>query len=206
MQLLNSKDPKIQIIVAAQNLIAQRGFNAVTLQNILDEAKITKGKFFHYFSSKDELFTEVLKTAFNKRDRLHYDQLILQCPEDSAFKKLIWLLDKTIDWYREGLPEVIRLCVFATVFFSPESQEIKEAQRVISQNTQIFETLILEAQKDKDLPNDICAKICSMIFPSVGVGGNTIGYLTSDKNLSAKNIEQLKIMLSKLNELTKKQR
>lgn len=198
------KESKIQIILAAQRLIVQKGFNAITLQNILDEAKITKGKFFHYFSSKDVLYAEVLKYAFNNRERLRYDELLLKCPRISAYDKLIWLLDKTIEWYREGLPEIIRLCVFSTVFFSSESKEIKEARSIISQNTKIFESLIAAAQKDCDLPKALSAKICSLLFISVGVGGNTVGFLSDNKNLSAKNIEQLQIMLKTLNQLTKK--
>ena len=36
-------------------LFAQRGFDATSVQDIVDAANVTKGAFYYYFTSKDDL-------------------------------------------------------------------------------------------------------------------------------------------------------
>ncbi|WP_442956966.1 TetR/AcrR family transcriptional regulator [Planococcus sp. MB-3u-03] len=43
---------KQQIINAAHRLFIQKGYNASSIQDILDEAGISKGTFYNYFTSK----------------------------------------------------------------------------------------------------------------------------------------------------------
>ena len=38
-----------EILDAAQRLIYIKGYESMTIQDILDEAKISKGGFFHHF-------------------------------------------------------------------------------------------------------------------------------------------------------------
>jgi len=44
-----------KILDSAQELIFKHGFTATTLDLVLKDAKLTKGAFFHHFSSKDDL-------------------------------------------------------------------------------------------------------------------------------------------------------
>ncbi len=44
-----------QLLEAATNLMLARGFSATTVDEICERAKLTKGAFFHYFDSKEEL-------------------------------------------------------------------------------------------------------------------------------------------------------
>lgn len=43
------------LLEAAQQLMLAQGFTATTVDQICEAASVTKGAFFHYFSSKDEL-------------------------------------------------------------------------------------------------------------------------------------------------------
>jgi AcrR family transcriptional regulator len=44
-----------EIIDAAQRFIYTKGYEQMTIQDILDELQISKGAFYHYFDSKGAL-------------------------------------------------------------------------------------------------------------------------------------------------------
>ncbi len=58
-------DTRRQILDAAQAVIVGRGFAAVGLAEILAAAKVPKGSFYHYFSSKEQFGGELLARYFD---------------------------------------------------------------------------------------------------------------------------------------------
>ncbi|MBI4004114.1 MAG: TetR/AcrR family transcriptional regulator [Candidatus Omnitrophica bacterium] len=50
-----------RLLDAAEKLMLSQGFAATSVEEICDAAKLTKGSFFHYFESKDELGKAVLE-------------------------------------------------------------------------------------------------------------------------------------------------
>ena len=53
-------DSKEHIISIACKLFLQKSFKEVTMREIVVETGLSKGAFYHYFNSKEELFMEVL--------------------------------------------------------------------------------------------------------------------------------------------------
>ncbi|WP_443747723.1 TetR/AcrR family transcriptional regulator [Asticcacaulis solisilvae] len=49
-----------RIVSAARRLFNQGGFSQVTIEQIMTEAELTRGGFYHHFGSKEQLFTEVV--------------------------------------------------------------------------------------------------------------------------------------------------
>ncbi|WP_164985256.1 TetR/AcrR family transcriptional regulator [Ammoniphilus sp. CFH 90114] len=49
------------ILLAAENVFKRKGYELTTVQDILDEAKISKGGFYLYFNGKDDVFAELEK-------------------------------------------------------------------------------------------------------------------------------------------------
>ena len=58
---LETPPTKERLLDAAQELMLAKGFAATTVDEICEKAKLTKGSFFHYFESKDELGKELLE-------------------------------------------------------------------------------------------------------------------------------------------------
>jgi AcrR family transcriptional regulator len=48
-----------RIIGAAVELFAERGFDATSVQEVVERAAVTKGALYHYFKSKDDLLYEI---------------------------------------------------------------------------------------------------------------------------------------------------
>src|SRR5713101_2952567 len=55
LQTTELPETKRKLVDAGVNLMRSRGFNATTLDDICAAAGVTKGGFFHYFKSKDEI-------------------------------------------------------------------------------------------------------------------------------------------------------
>ncbi len=57
-------DSKEHIITVASRLFLQKSYKEVTMKDIVDATGLSKGAFYYYFSSKEQLFFEVLDFFF----------------------------------------------------------------------------------------------------------------------------------------------
>jgi len=56
-----NKSTKERIMDAAEEIMLEKGFHSVGLNQILTAVKVPKGSFYHYFKSKDDFGGELLK-------------------------------------------------------------------------------------------------------------------------------------------------
>ena len=55
---------RTRIIRGAQRLFNQRGFEAVSIDDIMADANLTRGGFYRYFGSKSDLYAEAMDCFF----------------------------------------------------------------------------------------------------------------------------------------------
>jgi AcrR family transcriptional regulator len=60
---------KEHIVLIASKLFLQKNFKEVTMKEIVKETGLSKGAFYHYFESKEQLFLEVLDYFFRQISR-----------------------------------------------------------------------------------------------------------------------------------------
>ncbi len=64
------KDEKVeQILNAGLKLFATKGLAATKIIYIAKEAKISQGLLYHYYKSKEEIFTELIRSAFENMNK-----------------------------------------------------------------------------------------------------------------------------------------
>lgn len=80
MKSQNYELKKSQIFLNCTELFVQKGFVNTTLENILQQASISKGTFYHYFHSKEALLDELTNDLF--------DNLVAQINEILANNKI----------------------------------------------------------------------------------------------------------------------
>jgi AcrR family transcriptional regulator len=78
----NVNERKQHVINKAHQLFIEKGFQATSIQDILDFSGISKGTFYKYFSSKSELLIAIYKTIFKKLAKDRNDLLIGKNPSD----------------------------------------------------------------------------------------------------------------------------
>src|SRR5438094_5728355 len=60
----DSSDVRDNILAVGQRIMSGKGYSAVGLNEILTEAKVPKGSFYHYFDSKDAFGEALLSSYF----------------------------------------------------------------------------------------------------------------------------------------------
>lgn len=90
-----------QILAASLKLFAKRGLSATKISDIAEETGMSQGLIYHYYISKEEIYTEIIKDAFR---RLNEAVTILKNmnlpPEEKikkAFEGLLINLEKSED-------------------------------------------------------------------------------------------------------------
>ncbi len=86
-----------EILTAARQLVYTRGFDSITLQDLLDELKISKGAFYHYFDSKSSL-TQALVEHMVDDEILPLLETIASDPHLSAVQKLEGYFERALRW------------------------------------------------------------------------------------------------------------
>jgi AcrR family transcriptional regulator len=62
------------ILNVAFNLFLQKSFKEVTLKDIVEKTEMSKGAFYHYFTSKEQLFLELVNNVFSSILDIPYDR------------------------------------------------------------------------------------------------------------------------------------
>lgn len=119
---------KREIIDAARTCFLRSGFHQTTTDEICKEAAITPGGLYHYFASKEDIITAVIKqSASDVVSRLH-EMLEQQKDAQSAYREVGAFFMQAI--YGQDIDNVTRLDleIFAEATKNPKLAEIsKEA-------------------------------------------------------------------------------
>ncbi len=68
------RESKEHILKVALILFLQKSFKAVTMKEIVEKTGLSKGAFYHYFSSKEELFNEIIRTFYLKMMTVEFEK------------------------------------------------------------------------------------------------------------------------------------
>ncbi len=80
--MINLNERKRKVIEAAQHLFIEKGFASASVQDILDVAKISKGTFYNYFSSKNECLIAILENGREETMMRRQELLVEKDPAD----------------------------------------------------------------------------------------------------------------------------
>ena len=106
-----------EILDAAQRLVYTKGYEQMTIQDILDGLQISKGAFYHYFGSKGAVLEALV-------ERMVVEQVeplivpIVQDPRLSALEKFQHYCDTAVRWKTAKKTLMIEL---ARVWYSDEN-------------------------------------------------------------------------------------
>ncbi|MCA0987480.1 TetR/AcrR family transcriptional regulator [Guptibacillus algicola] len=112
-------DRKQQVIIKAHELFIDRGFQATSIQDILDYTNISKGTFYNYFSSKNELLIALFKSLLEEMETKRNS---LMTGKDAAN---IDVFKKQIETQMNTNRKNRLLTLFEEVVLSPD-EDIKE--------------------------------------------------------------------------------
>ncbi|QBD75979.1 TetR/AcrR family transcriptional regulator [Ktedonosporobacter rubrisoli] len=85
-----------EILDATRQLIYSKGYEQMTIQDILAELQISKGAFYHYFGSKQAVLEALIERLQEERDQVISP--LVQDPQLSAQKKLQGIFEALAQW------------------------------------------------------------------------------------------------------------
>jgi AcrR family transcriptional regulator len=91
------KNTREHILDVTFKLFLQKSFKEVTLKEIVEKTGLSKGAFYHYFTSKEQLFLELVNDVFSSVLDVPYDQF----NKDSLYHFYI----DYVNYYTENLKQ-----------------------------------------------------------------------------------------------------
>ena len=119
---------KIQtILTAAADLFGERGYDAVSLEDVADRLDVTKSSLYYYFSSKDELVTAAIETLGDEwTSRL---EELLADTDGPPSARLRALIHEHITTAVRDYPAALRLFLEPREWPDAQHDRIKELRR-----------------------------------------------------------------------------
>ncbi|MCS3427889.1 TetR/AcrR family transcriptional regulator [Leucobacter aridicollis] len=137
------------VIRAAVELFAERGYANTSVQDIVDAAGVTKGAMYHYFESKDDLLFGIYDRVLSLQQS-HLDAIVGEGGDvDDVLRAVcVDVLETSIEYLAEG-----------TVFFrsmdmlsEPRRKEVVRRRRAYNDE---FAALVRQGQREGNYRDDI---------------------------------------------------
>lgn len=134
-----------EFLDAAQHLIETKGYERMSVQDVLDEAGASRGAFYHYFGSKQELLSALVERFGETMAALLVP--IVGDPDQSApdkFGKVLEELAARRDHEREALVRTLR------VWYSDGNARVRQQARavIIDRLTRLLRTIVGQGTRE----------------------------------------------------------
>jgi AcrR family transcriptional regulator len=153
-----------QILDATQRLIYTKGYELMAIQDILDELKISKGAFYHYFDSKPALLEALIERI--GQEALQLLTPIVQDEHLGALEKLQRYFDTAVQWKTAQKTFMIELL---RVWYADHNAIVRQkmlamwSKHALPLLTEIFHQGIREGVLNIPFPDQVGAILLSLI-------------------------------------------
>jgi AcrR family transcriptional regulator len=119
---MRMNERKQHVIIKAHQLFIEKGIQSTSIQDIIEYSGISKGTFYNYFSSKNDLITAIFKTIYKKMEMGRNNLLLGKDPSDlevftnqivyhlrmNRANKLMHLIEEVVFLHDEELKGLVR--------------------------------------------------------------------------------------------------
>ncbi len=199
---MNAIDPnlppkKSKLLEASLSLMLVKGYHATTVDEICASAGVTKGSFFHYFKSKEEVGKGAID-LFEKLQSAMIDSAALDRYDDPLTK-----LNKYLDFFIELAknPESPRSCL--TSIMTQEMSDMSEEFRALCEDK-----FLSNAKPLKDILDEVISILPTTIhvdsqqlseyFLSVYQGSLILAQAKGNRDILVRNVEHCRRYLTSL--------
>src|SRR5581483_7932541 len=138
-------DKRNEILDAAQRLVYTKGYERMTIQDILADVRISSGAFYHYFDSKPAVLE-----AFIERIRQEVERPLLPIvrnPEVPALQKLQRFFD-TLDQLR--IAHKADVVALGRVWYTDENAIVRQKvdEAVIKQRAPLLSEIVRQGVRE----------------------------------------------------------
>jgi len=159
-----AKDTRLKLIQAGKKAVLNGSFHSSGLQQILAEAGVPKGSFYHYFKSKEDFGVAIIE--FSVEHQLTWMQNILCDEKMSPLKRLQFFFDSGRQWLKKN--QFRQECI-ATKLGSELGQTSEPMRQAIkagmTQKSKLLAECIRDGQREGEIdPEHDPAELAAFIF------------------------------------------
>ncbi len=151
METEKKKSVKSKIVSAAWQLFYEKGYNGTTVDDIIELSGTSKGSFYYYFSTKDEL----LNTLSLILDEL-YEELDSSMPDEmNSFDKLMYVNYEAHQMMGEKISEELLASLYSTQLLSAGPRHLLDQNRSYYK---LITRIIEEGQNRGEIKDDMTVR------------------------------------------------
>ena len=113
-QQLKSKETKGRIFRAAKTILQEKGYEALSIKNICEEAGVSNGSFYHHFKTKDDLLSYYIEEQPN----INPDLLDIPRSADEVKSAIVYVYLNYVHYCQELGVE------FMANYYTPKNQSL----------------------------------------------------------------------------------
>ncbi|MBK7319400.1 MAG: TetR/AcrR family transcriptional regulator [Anaerolineales bacterium] len=128
-----------EILDVARKLVYTRGYEQMSIQNILDALKISKGAFYHYFDSKQSLLDGLIERMLDDAEQVL--RPIVDAKDLSAIEKMRRYFDTAGRWkvaQKKFMLDLFRVWRADANAIMRQKQEVASIKRIAPMLTEII--------------------------------------------------------------------
>ena len=123
--MARGNNTKAKIARVAWKLFQEKGYDDTTIDEIILQSGTSKGSFYHYYSSKDELLSS-LPEIFDAK----YEEVIQTLdPEMDSFEKLLYLCYSVHDMIDEEVPVGLLASLYSSQVITKGDKHLLDQNR-----------------------------------------------------------------------------
>ena len=148
METGKAKSVKGRIVEAAWQLFYEKGYNGTTVDDIIDLSGTSKGSFYYYFNTKDELLNTLSMILDD-----HYDELEKKMdPQMNSYEKLLYLNYEAHTMMEEKISIDLLASLYSTQLVAQGHRSLLDQNR---KYYKLISSIIDEGQKKGEISDTV---------------------------------------------------
>ena len=153
---------KNNIIKIAAKLFSEKSFHDVTMDEIAEKVGVAKGTIYLYFSSKDNLYLEILEHTFGSIESLLEKEVNTASLAPEKLKKVLAIV---IKFYRENI-DVLKILSRDETHLIQEHHDLTEKWRL--RRIELYEKIINKGIKEGSFKTGNTELAALILYGAVG--------------------------------------
>lgn len=195
-------DTKRRLLDAAMNLMLRQGFTATTVDQICAEADLTKGSFFHYFKTKEEIGEGALDHFYGRQQQQFAEAEFVRLAD--PLERIHGLLDFVIQKMNGPQAKSCLCGNLAQELAHSHPRFRSSCDEKFSGFAKLIETTLREAKAKHKAKLDFDPESVSLLFVSLMQGSILLAKTMQDTKLIAHNLEHFRSYVDTLFGKTRK--
>ncbi len=142
------REKKKLIIEALKRLLEKEVYSQISIEDVAEEAGLSKGGLRHYFPTKEELYVELIEDFFNQIEKDNIGIIKDLDNSDKAFISTLYGVEKFLLDKKN-----IRILINMILYGFEDEKIMALIQKFMRNHLSLYENIIINNYKDETVPD-----------------------------------------------------